>query len=118
MLPDAIRDLYVTETTSAFTRLEKNMERKTKHVAPVALEIAEPCDNSSLDDLRRVLLGWKTRVLELENAVSNGEMILQEMVAEMIHGHCASRYPLRGSTSTRALGMPYASPPRKPLRVR
>jgi len=92
MLPDAIRDLYVTETTSAFTRLEKNMERKTKHVAPVALEIAEPCDNSSLDDLRRVLLGWKTRVLELENAVSNGEMILQEMVAEMIHA--ALRQPV------------------------
>jgi len=92
ILPDAIRTLYVEQTTAAFARLERDMERKTKHVAPPALEIAEPSDCSSLDDLRRVLLGWKTRVLEIENAVANGEMILHEKIAEMIQA--ALRQPV------------------------
>ena len=91
ILPDAIRTLYVEQTTSAFSRLER-VDRKTKHVAPPALEIAEPSDSSSLDDLRRVLLGWKTRVLEIENAVANGEMILHEKIAEMIQA--ALRQPV------------------------
>ena len=62
ILPDAIRTLYVEQTTSAFSRLERDMDRKTKHVAPPALEIAEPSDSSSLDDLRRVLLGIMHRI--------------------------------------------------------
>jgi hypothetical protein len=92
MLPDAIRSLYVEKITTAFARLERDAERKTKHVAPPALEIAEPSDSSSLDDLRRVLLGWKTRVLEIENAVANGEMILHEKIVEMIQA--ALRQPV------------------------
>lgn len=84
LLPVAIRDHYCRALTSAFARLERDMERKTKNAAPPALEIGEPASNSTLDELRALLLTWKTKLLELENAIANGEMILLATVEEMI----------------------------------
>jgi hypothetical protein len=84
MLPAKIRDIYIEKTTAAFRRLEKDMSRKTRHEAPLALEIREPSDKSTLDDLRAMLLGWKTKFLELENAIANGEMVAGNKIAETI----------------------------------
>jgi hypothetical protein len=84
LLPVAIRDHYCRAVTAAFGRLERDMERKTKHMTPPALEIKEPESNSTLDELRALLLTWKTKLLELENAIANGEMILLETVETMI----------------------------------
>jgi len=85
LLPDAIRDLYIEKTTAAFARLEKDMARKTANQTPPALEIKEPADNSNLDDLRALLLTWKTKLLELENGIANGEMVEQAKVGELIN---------------------------------
>jgi hypothetical protein len=84
LLPDSIRDIYIEKTTDAFAHIEKAMARKTAQVTPPVLEVKEPTDTSSLDDLRALLLSWKTKFLELENAVANGEMVLQEKMAETI----------------------------------
>ena len=84
VLPDSIRAVYIKETTGAFNRIEKDMDRKTPNQTPSALEIKEPSDLSTLDDLRAVLLSWKTKLLELKNAIANGEMVEQSTLGEAI----------------------------------
>jgi len=84
VLPDTIRDIYIKEAMGAFRRIEKDMGSKTPNQTPVPLEIKEPCESSTLDDLRAVLLSWKTKLLELKNAIGNGEMVEQATLGERI----------------------------------
>ena len=92
MLPDAIRNLYIEKTAASFADIEKDMIRKTANQAPPVIEIKEPAENSSLDDLRALLLTWKTKYLELENAIANDEMVELAKVEEMILS--ALRHPI------------------------
>jgi hypothetical protein len=84
LLPVALHGTYIEGVSSALDRLARKMARKTRHTAPLDIIPPEPLDADSLDELRAVLLSWKTRNLEAKNSLENGELIELAKVHDMI----------------------------------
>jgi hypothetical protein len=84
LLPASLCTTYCQGVTDSLTRLARKMARKTRHTAPVDIIPLEPKETDSLDDLRAILLAWKTRNLEAQNALANGELIEVAKAHDMI----------------------------------
>jgi len=84
LLPADLQRPYIDGVKRSLGKVERWMARKTKHEAKPPLTPPEPQEGSTLDDLRAVLLSWKTKNLELKNALENGELVELAKVHTMI----------------------------------